>query len=100
MSSPALERFLARIYVDAAARERFLAAPFEAAREAGLTEEQSRSLEAIDRTGLMMAARSYSRKRSAKAARRSGWTEGLSPWRRIARADGVAWVRAILRMFG
>jgi hypothetical protein len=83
MSSPALEQFLARIYVDAAARERFLAAPFEAAREAGLSEEQCRSLEAIDRPGLEMAARSYSRKRAVKASRRSGWCGVLARWRRL-----------------
>ena len=64
MNTPDLERFLARLYVDPAARTRFLAAPYEEASRAGLTEEQCRALEKIDRIGLEMAARSFAKKRS------------------------------------
>ena len=66
MNTPALERFLAGIYVDAEARARFLAAPYEEAKRAGLPEEQCRALEAIDRVGLEMAAHSLSRRRGAR----------------------------------
>ena len=64
MNTPALERLLAGIYVDAEARARFLAAPYEEAKRAGLSEDQCRALEAIDRVGLEMTARSLSRKRT------------------------------------
>ena len=66
MNTPVLERFLAGIYVDAEARARFLAAPYQEAKRAGLAEDQCRALEAIDRVGLEMAARSFSRKRDAR----------------------------------
>ncbi|HUA21991.1 MAG TPA: hypothetical protein VMB25_24775 [Bryobacteraceae bacterium] len=69
MSSPALERFLAKIYVDAEARRRFLAAPFDEAVRAGLSDEQCRALQQIDRVGLEMAARSFARKRERKQRR-------------------------------
>jgi len=75
MSSPALERFLATIYVDAEARARFLAAPRDEAVRAGLSEDQCRALESIDRVGLEMAARSFAKKRDRK--RKPQW------WRAI-----------------
>ena len=64
--SPRFEGFLARIYVDAEARHRFLADPHGEATRAGLTREESEALAAIDRTGLELAARSYERKRIQK----------------------------------
>jgi len=67
MSSSALERFLARIYVDPKIRERFLEDPRAEGRRAGLPEDQCLALEEIDRVGLEMAARSYARKRAKKA---------------------------------
>jgi hypothetical protein len=69
MNNPALERFLAKIYVDAEARSRFLAAPYDEAVRAGLEEQQCRALERIDRVGLEMAARSFGRKRERKRMR-------------------------------
>lgn len=63
MNSPTLERFLASLYTDAGLRARFLAAPCEEAKRAGLSDEQSAALGKIDRVGLEMAARSYARKR-------------------------------------
>ncbi|MDP8979557.1 MAG: hypothetical protein M3O35_03080 [Acidobacteriota bacterium] len=66
MSSPALERFLAKIYVDPEARARFLAAPLEETARAGLSPAECEALTKIDRTGLELAARSFARKRAAK----------------------------------
>jgi hypothetical protein len=66
MNTPALEKFLAGIYVDAEARARFLANPYQEAKRAGLSEEQCHALVGIDRIGLEMAARSFSRKRAVK----------------------------------
>jgi hypothetical protein len=72
--SPGFEGFLARIYADAEARRLFLADPDGEATRAGLAPEEAEALAAIDRTGLELAARSYERKREAKApARRSFW---------------------------
>ena len=70
-----LEAFLARIYSDKAARERFLANPEAEARRANLDEAAVTALCAIDRDGLALAARSYERKREQKA--------GRSLWRRM-----------------
>ena len=70
MNTPALEQFLATIYVDPQARARFLADPRREALRAGLPEDQCRALEAIDRVGLEMAARSYTRKRERKKSSR------------------------------
>jgi len=66
MNTPALERFLARIYVDHEARMRFLANPRGEAERAGLNEHERMSLEKIDRTGLELASRSFAKKRKAK----------------------------------
>lgn len=63
MTSPAFEAFLARIYVDRPARERFLADPRGAAIAAGLTAEEATALERIDRGGLELAAHSLEAKR-------------------------------------
>jgi len=63
VSSPRLEAFLARIYVDRAARDAFLAAPLVEARRAGLTPDECAGLLAIDRPGLLLAAASFERKR-------------------------------------
>jgi hypothetical protein len=65
MSAP-LEAFLARIYVDAAAREDFLADPRAAATEAGLAAEEVDALMKIDRIGLRLTAESLRRKREKR----------------------------------
>ena len=72
MNSPALERFLAVLYVDSKVRARFLAAPAAEAARAGLTAEQCRALENIDRVGLEMAARSFARKRAVDGGGKKG----------------------------
>ena len=63
MSSPAFEGFLARLYVDAAFRSRFLADPEGEARSAGLPVGDQAALLEIDRVGLELAAQSYEAKR-------------------------------------
>ncbi len=69
MNSPELERFLARLYVDSEARARFLESPLGEAARAGLSDEQCRALQKIDRIGLKMAAHSFARKRAVKPER-------------------------------
>jgi hypothetical protein len=61
-----MERFLASLYVDATLRARFLDAPREEARRAGLNPTQCDAVAAIDRVGLEMAAHSFERKRQKK----------------------------------
>jgi hypothetical protein len=63
MSAPRLEAFLAKIYVDEIARERFLANPRAEAADAGLDEHEIEALERIDRVGLLLTARSLRKKR-------------------------------------
>jgi len=70
VSSPAFEAFLARIYADAAARERFLADRRGEAARAGLSAREVEALERIDAEGLRLAAESFSAKRDAKTRRR------------------------------
>jgi hypothetical protein len=70
VSSPGFEAFLARIYADAAARERFLADPRGAAELAGLAPEEVEALVKIDAESLRVAAESYAAKRAAKTRRR------------------------------
>jgi hypothetical protein len=59
-----IEAFLARLYTDAAARERFLADPEAEARRAGLAEDDVRRLAAVDRVGLALAGDSFAAKRA------------------------------------
>lgn len=70
MSAAALEAFLAKIYVDGHARARFLADPSGAAQRAGLTCEECDALQKIDREGLLLAVRSFERKRSSMDMRK------------------------------
>jgi hypothetical protein len=67
MNTPDLEKFLAQLYVDPDVRRRFLENPYEEAARFGLTAEQCRALEKMDRVGLEMAAHSLSIKRSRKS---------------------------------
>jgi hypothetical protein len=63
MSAETFEAFLARLYVDPAARARFEANPEGEAGRAGLSAEERRSLLDIDRVGLELASRSFALKR-------------------------------------
>lgn len=63
MSASTLEAFLARIYVDAEARERFLSNPTVEALRAGLSDDEVEAVKQIDRVGLELFAASLERKR-------------------------------------
>jgi hypothetical protein len=67
--SPAFEAFLAKIFVDEAARNRFLQNPSGEAQNAGLGPEECAALCAIDRDGLELACSSFERKRRMKRVR-------------------------------
>jgi hypothetical protein len=58
------EQFLAALYTDENLRARFLAEPGETARSAGFTGQAVPELEKIDREALILAARSFTRKRA------------------------------------
>jgi hypothetical protein len=62
VTGPAFEAFLARLYADTAARERFLADPRGEARRAGLGPAEAAALDRIDLDDLALAAVSYARK--------------------------------------
>ena len=70
MSAATLEAFLARIYVDAQARERFLSDPTAEASRAGLSPDEIESVKQIDRIGLELFAVSLERKRQKQDAHR------------------------------
>jgi len=84
MSSPAFEAFLARLYTEDDLRRRFVASPSSVANESGLSNEEQRALEAIDRDGLIVAARSYAQKRRRKLNLGNG-RMSLSPRTHIAK---------------
>lgn len=63
------EAFLARLYVDATARDRFLADPDGEAGRAGLPPAAREALARFDRAGMELAARSFERKRRHKRPR-------------------------------
>ncbi|MFO1327092.1 MAG: hypothetical protein U1F56_07015 [Rubrivivax sp.] len=79
-AAQALEALLARLYTDAALRDAFLAAPEDVARRAGLSDEQSRRLAAIDREGLVLAAASLAARRAPHPP-----PPAPSPWARLWR---------------
>lgn len=66
MSESGLEVFLARIYVDQTARERFLADPRGEATRAGLAPHEIDDVVNIDRDGLELFAHSLEHKRVHK----------------------------------
>jgi uncharacterized protein (DUF3084 family) len=80
MSSPALEAFLARLYADEVALSQFLADPDAVPASAGLDPAERAALAAIDRVGLVMAARSFRAKRAGR--RQPGPAARL--WRAVA----------------
>ena len=83
MNAAALEAFLARLYTDDALRNAVLSEPGPVLQAAGLDEATQAALRAIDRDGLVLAARSYASKRAAHAGKgapaglagrlRAGW---------------------------
>lgn len=66
MSTSLLEAFLARIYVDAPARERFLRDPTAEALKAGLSPDEIEAVKQIDRVGLELFTISLERKRQRR----------------------------------
>lgn len=76
MGAREFEAVLARLYVDASFRRRFLASPDEALSGRGLSEGEISALTRIDRAGLTLAAESYGRKRASRSTRpRTGKAE-------------------------
>jgi hypothetical protein len=63
VSTRLLEAFLARIYVDEQAREKFLSDPTAEALRAGLSPDEIQALKQIDRVGLELFTVSLERKR-------------------------------------
>jgi hypothetical protein len=80
MSAMTLEAYLARLYTDAAARERFLADPVGEARQAGLDEADAIAMRDIDQAGLRMAATSYANKRAQHRRPKKKLTDALMGW--------------------
>ena len=72
MSSPALEAFLARLYTEEAVLAAFLADPAPLLARSSLSETERSALLEIDRTGLILAARSFRAKRAHHARARQG----------------------------
>ena len=72
MSSPALEAFLARLYTEEALLAAFLADPAPVLAQSSLSETEFAALRDIDRTGLILAARSFRAKRAQHAQARKG----------------------------
>ena len=72
MSSPSLEAFLARLYTDEAVLAAFLADPAPLLARSSLSEAERAALLGIDRTGLILAARSFRAKRARHAQARKG----------------------------
>ena len=70
LSASILEAFLARIYVDAQAREMFLSNPTTEALRAGLSREEIEAVKQIDRVGLELFAVSLERKRQKQCSKR------------------------------
>jgi hypothetical protein len=69
VSTSLLEAFLARIYVDAQARERFLNDPVAEALKAGLSHDEIEAVKQIDQVGLELFAVSLERKRQRQHTR-------------------------------
>jgi hypothetical protein len=65
-----LEAFLAKLYIDAEFRSRFLAEPRVEAARHGLDERETKAIVAIDKGGLKMAAASTNAKRAAVRTKR------------------------------
>ncbi len=70
MSGSRLEAFLARIYVEQTAREKFLADPRSEATRAGLSAQEIEDVVNIDREGLEFLAHSLEHKRAHKYGNR------------------------------
>jgi hypothetical protein len=70
VSASSVEAFLARIYVDAQARARFLSNPTVEALNAGLSPDEIEAVKQMDQVGLELFALSLERKRQRQCAER------------------------------
>ena len=79
-----VERFLARLFTDAALRSRFVVAPVEEAVRAGLSADQARAFANPDVTGLELAAATFASKRhhGSPGLGTRGSACPPEPWRR------------------
>jgi hypothetical protein len=82
--SPRFERFLARLYLDANAREQFLANPRAVAAAAGLADDEITAAVDIDRVGMELAAASFAHKRRHQQGRLHS---AVRLWKRIAKGS-------------
>ena len=87
MSSRQFETFLARLYSDREFLEHFMRSPEGVVGEAGLDRREQQAALAIDRAGLLMAARSYELKRQGH--RSTGRLRRGASWL----GYGVSWLR-------
>ena len=71
MTGARFEAVLARLYVDAAFRQRFLADPPGEAARAGLSHEEAQALAAVNAADLEIAATSFAHKRTQRPSQ--GW---------------------------
>jgi hypothetical protein len=86
MSSIPFETFLARLFADAKFREDFLRDPRRVVETQGFGPHEQAQALAIDRAGLVLAARSFAAKRADK---KDGPRRALRMWRRITNRGGA-----------
>lgn len=77
MTGPAFEAYLARLYVDPAARSLFLADRRGEALRAGLSPAEADALARVDGDALELAADSFGRKREARTLPGMGRSDGI-----------------------
>jgi len=80
MSSSAIEGYLARLYADKTARDKFLADPEGEARHAGLNDADTLATQAINGVGLHMARTRYAYKREQHCRPRRKHVDALITW--------------------
>jgi hypothetical protein len=85
MSSMRLETFLARLFVDPDFRENFLRDPRRVVEEHGLDGADRESALAIDRPGLLLAARSFAAKRKHEGGSAGAFQRAKKMCRRIVK---------------
>jgi hypothetical protein len=77
-----VEKLMAQLFTDRASRERFVADPASAAKEAGLSAEETEAVLRIDVRDLLTAARSYDHKRRSKRRSEFLLRDWWRAWRR------------------
>jgi hypothetical protein len=77
-----VEKLMAQLFTDRASRERFVADPASAAKEAGLSAEETEAVLRIDVRDLLTAARSYDNKRRSQRRSEFPLRDWWRAWRR------------------